>query len=218
MKKLEKEFVRNADQTGNMTFRQIKRTDRVAMYERRTKDNRVFCYEVFVVKIVPKGTVFAKGAPPTTEDAESYPGARSFGRLAKCVHSLEHAEHEYKKLIDYIKQLDSSELVADGETEVLDNATEPGDSGPKRGRKAKEIKMPIPKKGEKFTMKRLMAWSGESHPNLYNRLKVLIEAGLVGIAGEVRTANTRGKAQILYVSYTDDYAANIVVDGAAASE
>lgn len=209
MKKLELEFKSNADQTGLQTFKQIKRTADVALYQRVTKDGRTFAYEVFVVKVIKAGTVFAKGAAPTKEDQESYPGKAAFGRYAYCCKTLERAEQFFDELVKRVN--DKNALVESEETVDSDGNFVDVSGKSKRGRKSKNIKMPIPKKGEKFTMKNLMAWSGESQPNLYNRLKVLIEAAMVGIAGEVREAHTRGKAQILYISNTDDFANDLPV-------
>lgn len=218
MKKLEVEFQMNADNTGLQTFKQIKRTDKVAMYHRIRKDGTTHGYEVFEVKVVKAGTVYAKGAPPTKEDAESYTGAQKKNwHNAYYCKTLEQAEKRYDELVVAIKNRSTKTVdVAIDDDDVPEETVK--SSGGKRGRKAKEIKMPIPKKGERFTMKRLMMWSGESQPNLYNRLKVMIEMGLVAIAGEVREAHTRGKAQVLYVSNTDDYASNIEVDKLAVGE
>ena len=188
------------------------------MYQRVRKNGTTHCYEVFEVKIIKAGTIFAKGTAPTTEDAESYPGKSAFGKYAYCCANMEQAEQRYEQLLATIKnRTDKDDVPLSDDSEAI--KTKPngqiGAAKGNRGRKPKDIKMPIPKKGEKFTMKRLMMWSGESQPNLYNRLKVLLEMGLVGIAGEVRMENTRGKAQILYVSNTDEYASNIVLDNAS---
>jgi hypothetical protein len=207
MKRLEKVFKSNADGTGIETFEQIKRIDRVAMYRRTRKNGTIHCYEVFEVKIVPKGTVFAKGTPPTTEDAESYPGKSSFGKFAYCCSTEERAHFRFDELVEKIKNR-TTEAADDADLENSDVA--PLVRSGRRGRPAKAISMPIPRSGERFTMRQLMLWSGASQPNLYNRLKVLITNQLVSVAGEIRQANTRGKSQIVYQSHTDDFAQNIV--------
>lgn len=211
MKKLELEFVSNVDKLGLHKFRQLKRDGNVAMYERRpvivstknqrrteTVSNYVHSYEVFVVKVTKAGTVFAAGASPTGEDRESYPGYASFGKFAFSCKTLERAEFRYTELLQRQNEKQQCEH---------DDAVESDASKSKRGRKAKIINMPIPRRGATFSMKNLMQWSGQSQPNLYIRLKRMIEQDLVRVAGTVeKLVKTRGKPEVLYCSNTDDYA------------
>lgn len=215
MKKLQLEFQSNVDQCGLHTFKQIKRSKNTAIYERIRKDGTVHSYETFKIKVVKAGSPLPNGSV-VMEDYEAYPGKSSFGRTAYSCKSLERAEQRYDEL----------ETIANENTEDIDDdaVSSPSDVDKtkrmgqneagrgKRGRKAKQIKMPIPRKGEKFTIKNLMAWSGESQPMLYIRLKPLLASGMVSVAGEVRQANTRGKAQILYISNTDSFAEEILVE------
>lgn len=217
MKKLELEFQTNADQAGLHTFKQVKREGNVAIYQRIRKDGSTHTFETFLIKIVKAGTVFAKGAPPVKEDYESYPGKSAFGRYAYSCKDMAHAERRFDELVANQKNLNTEVIDAsEGDDSIEVDKTKTVESNEaakgKRGRKAKVVKMPIPKKGEKFTMKNLMAWTGESQPLLYMRLKPLVESGLVGVAGEVREAHTRGKAQILYVSNTDDFVNDLPVE------
>lgn len=208
MKRLEKVFKSNVDGTGIETFEQIKRTDRVAMYRRTRKNGTIHCYEVFEVKITRKGTVFAEGTVPTTEDGESYPSYKSFGKFAYCCSTEERANFRFDELVEKIK---NRTTVDTNDADLENSDVAPLVKSGRRGRPAKSISMPIPRSGERFTMRQLMAWSGgASQPNLYNRLKILIASQLVSVAGEVRQPNTRGKSQILYISHTDDFAQNIV--------
>ena len=206
MIKLEKEFTENADGTGTQTFKLIKRTEKVAMYQRITKDGKTFAYEVFRIKIIKAGSSFPNGMK-ITEDFESYgnKGKKRFNKYSLyCCKNLNRAEEHYAKL----NKEEDAELPDTDDDDLTPSVNGESDGG-KRGPKAKNVKMPIPKKGEKFTMKKLMLWSGESQPTLYIRLKPLIEQGLVSIVGEVREAHTRGKAQILYCSNTDAFAVDI---------
>lgn len=204
MIKLPSEFVENADKTGTQTFKLIKRTDKVALYQRIRKDNTTFAWEVFRIKVIKKGTVIYDKV--LEDDKEQYGSVtkKKFGRYdIHCCKFLDQAEAIYDRLN---KEFDDST-----DEEELDSPTpERGNNdAPKRGRKAKQIKMPIPCKGEKFTMKKLMLISGESQPNLYVRLKSLLEQQLVSIVGEVREANTRGRAQVVYQSNTDQFAEQV---------
>jgi hypothetical protein len=62
-----------------LTYRLIKRTDKVAVYSRELND-KIKDYEVFLIKILPKGTqIFQK---VTEDDEEKYPSTGQFGRIA----------------------------------------------------------------------------------------------------------------------------------------
>ena len=78
---LQSVFVTNADACGDHVFTQVARKGNVAVYRRNKTDGSVFGFETVVIKTVKAGTVYAKGATPTVNDTESYPGAQSFGRL-----------------------------------------------------------------------------------------------------------------------------------------
>ena len=206
MKDLEKEFISNVDTCGLHTFKQIKRSEHAAIYQRIRKDGTTHTYEAFRIRIVKAGTKLPNGLV-VQEDYVSYPTKNWFGKTAYSCKTLEQAERRYEELIK-THTVDGLEDFEGDDSTPLDKSKtveQIGATKGKRGRKAKDIKMPIPATGEKFTMKNLMAWSGESQANLYNRLKVLIENQFVGIAGEVREAHTRGKSQILYVSHTNDF-------------
>lgn len=205
MKHLESEFKSNADQCGLHTFKQIKYTNKGALYQRIRSDGTTHSFETFKIKVVKAGTKLPNGLQ-VTEDYVKYPTKNDFGKWAYSCHSLNHAESRYEQIVK--ENLNTEDIEVDlgsDDSESIKTNDQIGATKGKRGRKAKTVKMPIPKKGEKFTMKNLMAWSGESQPILYIRLKSLVEAGMVNIAGEVREAHTRGKAQILYISNTDEF-------------
>ena len=97
---IQKEFITNADQTGDHIYRQIKRIGDVAIYSRTPVDsNRVFGYEVVLIKTVKAGTIFAKGAKPTEKDYESYPGGKAFGKTGWFCTSLKQAESRFSELV-----------------------------------------------------------------------------------------------------------------------
>jgi hypothetical protein len=93
-------FVTNADGCGDHIFTQIKRAGRVAIYSRTDVDtNRVVGYEVIVITTVKAGTVYAKGAKPTENDTESYPGCKSFGKSGWSCITLAQAEKKFSEVI-----------------------------------------------------------------------------------------------------------------------
>mgnify|MGYP003350614245 FL=1 len=72
----------------------------MAIYRRdNVKDGRRQGFEVIHVGKVPKGTVFAKGAAPTTEDKENYPGAEAFGFKAWHFHNEKAAWARFDELV-----------------------------------------------------------------------------------------------------------------------
>ena len=81
MKKLQKEFTANYDKVGNNKFVQLRKEDGVAMYERLNMDGTHRIYEVFIVKVVEKGTPLP-GGNKVQETYEQYPGCAAFGRYA----------------------------------------------------------------------------------------------------------------------------------------
>jgi hypothetical protein len=211
MIKLETEFEENADRTGVQTFRLVKRTNNtngqpdVAIYQRIRQDGTTFAYEVFRIKVRKAGSKILDAV--LQEDTESYgnvPRKNRFNNFSLyCCKTLERAEQVYSQLIN-------DKIVEDDSTDEGESQTPPPDEKnstgkAKRGRKAKTVKMTIPKKGERFTMKQLKLWTGEEQPLLYIRLQPMIEKGLVSIVGELREPNTRGRAQVVYMSNTNDY-------------
>ena len=207
MKKLQVEFKSSVDLCGMHTFKQIKNNGIAAIYQRIRKDGTTHSFEAFKIRVVKAGSPLPNGAV-VQEDYQPYPGKSAFGKTAFSCKDLEHAEIRYEEICKNQAHIDDNEpSVVDDEGNVV--KTKRNDNiVPKkgtRGRKAKSVKMPIPKSGEKFTMKMLMMDSGENQAILYIRLKVLIEQNKVVAVGEAREPHTRGKAQIVYMSNTDEF-------------
>ena len=81
MIKLREKFVSGEGgfSTDPLTYTQLARTDKVAIYE-RSRDGKVKDYEVFKIKILPKGTQVFQTT--TVDDEEKYPGTSQFGFIA----------------------------------------------------------------------------------------------------------------------------------------
>jgi hypothetical protein len=93
-------FVTNADKCGDHLFEQIARKGNIAVYKREVVANgRIAGYEVIKIKVVKAGTIYAKGAAPTTQDTESYPGAESFGFNAWSFNSPVSAMNKFNALV-----------------------------------------------------------------------------------------------------------------------
>jgi hypothetical protein len=175
MKTLEKEFVMNADATGNQTFRQLRKDSGVALYERIRSDNSHFGYEVFVIKTVKAGKKLP-GGKVVEEDYERYPGAHVWGKTAWSPKTLSDAEDKFDELVAMVKS-------EEGQPK-------------RRGRKSKKVNLVLPK-GD-FTMKMLIAETGLTQPVLYVRLQKLIKDGAVKEVARVKSEGGRGKAAVVY--------------------
>lgn len=93
---------RDGGQEIPLDYKQLKRTDTVAIYE-RSRDGKVYDYEVFLIKTDPKGKVskFPNGVVKVLEDdKEKYPASSLFGRIAWSVSNLGLALHRYNELVN----------------------------------------------------------------------------------------------------------------------
>lgn len=196
MKKLQIEFQSNVDSTGLQTFKQIKRSDNTALYQRVRKDGSTHSFEAFKIKIIKAGTVFAKGAVPVAEDYESYPGKTAFGRFAYSCKDLLAAEQRYDQLVK--SQIVLEEVEEDDEQEGA--VPEKSESGKevatgKRGRKAKDRStLKFPK--DKFTMKQLEIMNPDfSFAFLYQHVRALLNIDFKIVAS---VGGKRGKPTIVY--------------------
>jgi hypothetical protein len=94
IKKLETEFVLNADKRGDNTFKQVKRNDFAAIYHRFDMEGKPLEFEVFAVKKAGGTTVFGRYYEPY----EQYPGAAAFGRTAWSVNSIQRAQQIFEEI------------------------------------------------------------------------------------------------------------------------
>jgi hypothetical protein len=96
---LQKQFITNADSSGDNIFTQLKRTNNVCLYSRVNPEHKNTIYEVIITNTVPKGTVFAKGATPTENDYESYPGGKSWGTKGWTYYGSKNAETKFNLVV-----------------------------------------------------------------------------------------------------------------------
>jgi hypothetical protein len=102
-------------QASAVTLTQLKRTDKVALYQRTQKNGAPQGYEVFMVKVVEAGAPLPGGGV-VEESYEQYPTANRFGRTAWAPSSLEHAEEIYANLVKGLKPCDIGEEADEDET------------------------------------------------------------------------------------------------------
>jgi hypothetical protein len=176
MKLLEKQFKCNTDKSGEQLFRQMRKKDGVAMYQRVRSDGSIKGYEVFIIKTIKAGTPLPDGKS-VNDDYEQYPRATHWGKTAWSPGSESAAEEKFDDL-------------------VLRMRSEVGQ--PKRpGRKAvATTKFVVP--SGKFTMKMLVAQTGMTQPVLYLKIQKLITDGKVVVVDRIRSENSRGRLAVVY--------------------
>jgi hypothetical protein len=189
MKKLQKEFTGNFDRVGNTKFIQIKKENGVSIYERQNMDGSTRSYEVFIVKVVPKGTALP-GGNTVQETYEQYPGCAAFGKTAYDCKTIDQAEKRFDELVKKVKDsADAKEEAAKTGVPV------------KRGRKASpkmNVKMPL-NKGSKFTISMLSTYTGINSVYIRKAVNEWLNDGVISVNGSVKNETGRGKPSTEYV-------------------
>ncbi len=174
---LEKEFVSGDGgfSTDPLTYKQLQRTEKVALYERSRK-GKVKDYEVIVIRVDPKGKVqkFPNGIVKVIEeDIEKYPSTGQWGKMAWSFCVLGGAKARFE------------ELVAQG---VREDAEEENPTP------EKTIDIPL---GE-FSTTELAEKNGISYPKAIIFMRDCIENNTIKFVREERR-NAKGKATKLYI-------------------
>ena len=183
MKKLQKEFTGNFDRVGNTKFIQRKKENGVAIYERQNMDGTFRSYEVFIVKVVPKGTALP-GGNTVQETYEQYPGCAAFGKTAYDCKTIDQAEKRFDELVKKVK--DSN----DAKEESIKTG-----KPIRRGRKASpkiNVKMTL-NKGSKFTISMLSTYTGMDSVFIRKAVKQWLIDGVISVTGSVKSESGRGK-------------------------
>ena len=189
MKKLQKEFTGNFDRVGNTKFIQIKKENGVAIYERQNMDGSTRSYEVFIVKVIEKGTALP-GGNSVQETYEQYPGCAAFGKTAYDCKTIASAEERFDELVKKVK------CSNDAKEESIKTGVPV-----KRGRKAStkmNVKMTL-KKDSKFTINMLNTYTGVNTVYIRKAVNEWLESGVITINGTVKPENGRGKPSIEYI-------------------
>ena len=188
MKKLQKEFTANYDRVGNTKFIQIKKENGVAIYERQNMDGSTRSYEVFIVKVIEKGTALP-GGNSVQETYEQYPGCAAFGKTAYDCKTIGSAEERFDELVKKVK------CSNDAKEESIKTGVPV-----KRGRKAStkmNVKMTL-KKDSKFTISMLNTYTGVNTVYIRKAVNEWLESGAITVSGVVKSESGRGKPSIEY--------------------
>ena len=183
MKKLQKEFTGNFDRVGNTKFIQIKKENGVAIYERQNMDGTFRSYEVFIVKVVPKGTALP-GGNTVQETYEQYPGCAAFGKTAYDCKTLDRAEARFDELVKKVKDSNAAKEESIKSGKPI-----------RRGRKASSkvnVKMTL-NKGSKFTISMLSTYTGVDSMFIRKAVKQWLIDGVISVTGSVKSESGRGK-------------------------
>ena len=186
MKKLQKEFTANYDKVGNNKFVQLRKENGVAMYERLNMDGTHRSYEVFIVKVVEKGTPLP-GGNKVQETYEQYPGCAAFGRTAHDCKTMDVAETRFAELVEKVK----------ASAEAKEEAAKTGQPI-RRGRKSNPKTATVTVPTGKFTMKMLISEYQLPQPTLYLIVKKWIADAKVSIVDSVKNESGRGKPALVY--------------------
>ena len=189
MKKLQKEFTGNFDRVGNTKFIQIKKENGVAIYERQNMDGSTRSYEVFIVKVIEKGTALP-GGNSVQETYEQYPGCAAFGKTAYDCKTIASAEERFDELVKKVK------CSNDAKEESIKTGVPV-----KRGRKAStkmNVKMTL-KKDSKFTINMLNTYTGVNTVYIRKAVNEWLESGVITVNGTVKPESGRGKPSIEYI-------------------
>lgn len=192
MKQLPLERVWTGDGRGQsdaVTHKQIKRTDKVALYSVTNKRGQLAGYEVFMVTIVEAGTPLPGGGQ-VEESYERYPSANQFGRIAWAPSSLAQAEKIYAGLLEGKKPC---ELTTEDNSKDCDEDTndEP---------KAKREKKPLPTLTipvMEFTIKELAEQNKVEYPIAFQTVKLWETENKVKFVREERRA-AKGKPSKIF--------------------
>jgi len=188
MKNLQKEFTGNFDRVGNTKFVQLKKENGVAMYERQNMDGTFRSYEVFIVKVVEKGTPLP-GGNTVQETYEQYPGCAAFGKTAYDCKTIDSAEKRFEELVLKVKTSNDAKEEAVKSGKPI-----------RRGRKASpklNVQMPL-NKGTKFTISMLTTYTDVDRTFITKAVKEWLADGVITVSGSVKNESGRGKPSTEY--------------------
>jgi hypothetical protein len=158
MKKLDVEFVSGDGgfSADPLTYKQLARTDNVALYE-RSRNGKVLDHEVIRIKILPKGTQIFKVT--TEEDQERYPSTAQFSKIAFSIPNKSLAMARYEELCKQAK-------------DATDDTVEPEDT------------TIVP--DTEFTVGEFAIANGIEYPKAFLTVKAALETGSVKFVREER--------------------------------
>jgi len=192
---------------GPLTYVQVARTDKTAVYQRFYPDGRAKDFEVFRIKIDPKGKVqkfpdvIKKDADGKVisctpglvkviqDDTEKYPSTGQFGFIAWSFHNKGAAMTRYEKLC---KEADGIE---DAPPDMVEPEVVVGETPtPKPPKEVKALLVPV---GE-FSTTQLAASNGVEYPIASNFIKFALEQKKIQLVRKEKTPGKKGPGTNIY--------------------
>ena len=201
MRQLETQFISGDGGFGAspLTYKQIVRNDKFAVYERSHSDGRVKDYETIKIKVLKAGSRIFKEV--LTEDEERYPGTSEFGRSAWSFtgNGKTAAISKFNQLTEDLSEKDNpKQVVADQGFEAL-VAKKMGATPKTRGRKRKERPEIVYPTVEQWVMKDLLKANPQwNQPLAYIQLQKDMKKGKVKEVARVKNVSGRGRAAVVY--------------------
>jgi hypothetical protein len=162
---------------------QVERNDRVAIYSRCHEGCPIRGYEVFLIKVIKKGTK-QQGGSVEPDDREVYPRAAAFGFTAWCVLNLERAQARFKQLTEENATADTVKV--EGEESGAAVIEDEGITWP----------------AGKFSCTELAESYKISYTDMYIAIKKAVAEKILKPAGNVRV-NKKGKKRNLFRRYEE---------------
>jgi hypothetical protein len=199
MKTLQKQFESGDGgfSANPLTYRQINRTNTVAMYE-RSREGKILDYEVFLVKVKKKGTRIFKQI--LDDDVEHYPSNEQFGKIAWSFagqNAQINAVNKFNFLVNtpVDTQLDDSTDIIET-VETIETVDQPAK---KRGRKAQPRPDVTYPSTNTWTMTDILPLNPSySQPTMYLFIQSQIKLNKIKIMGTVDRVGCRGKKPVAY--------------------
>jgi hypothetical protein len=169
-----------------LTYTQLQRTEKTALYQ-RSRDGKPFDYEVFLIKIDPKGKMIFKKM--VEEDTEKYPSNEQFGRIAWSFRHKAAAETMFQKISNPASSVEI-EIGTDAETEESSETIAVAEIAPK-----KETVITVP--DIEFSVGELAEQNKIQYPIVFLFVKAEVAKGTIVFVRDERR-HAKGRATKIY--------------------
>jgi len=195
-----------------LIYTQLKRTDKVAIYQRSKQNGIPYDYEVFLIKVKPKGTVIFNKV--VQDDTEQYPSTAQFGRVAWAFNDIGLAMAKFHELTQQTES-DNNTYTSDGSDDggiVIEPSTrnpdpEPSpEDAPVIGQPTNNNSNEKPYKGPtlliptgEFSTKQLAEYNNVQYVTAFLFRKELIRTGKIQFKRKQKAAG-KGKPTDIFVA------------------
>jgi len=190
---LKKQFVSGVGgfATEPRTYTQLMRTETVALYS-RSVNSVIKDYEVFKIKILPKGTRIFQLI--TEDDEEKYPGSSQFGRIAWSYNQYQAALHCYNSLC---KNGTNGMSIVDDDTDIDDDEKNEIETPVVKVEKIAKVKKDLIVPVGEFTVGEMAEQNSVNYVTAFLWVKSSVGDGSVKFVRDERR-NVKGKLSKIY--------------------